>query len=92
MRLHRDTAGERDHLAPQSSHAADNPSIVWVQRERGLRLTRVRGVPLAAEGLGFRNLGGVHQACTSVAIRVRSAIQSSPIHLTSPFGARMVTA
>ena len=57
-----------------------------------MRLTRVRGVPLAGEGLGFRNLGGVHQACTPVAIRVRSAIQSSPIHLTSPFGARMVTA
>ena len=58
LRLHRDTEGERGHLAPQSSHAADNPSIVWVQRERGLRLTRVRGVPLAGEALGVGDLLG----------------------------------
>ena len=33
-----------------------------------LRLTRVRGVPLASETLCFSKLGGVHQACSSVAI------------------------
>ena len=55
------------HLAPQSSHAADNPSIVWVQWERGLRLTRVRGVPRVGEASSFSNLGGVHLACSSVA-------------------------
>jgi len=32
------------------------------------RLTRVRGVPLTSEALGFSKLGGVHQACSSVAI------------------------
>ncbi len=37
-----------DHLRPQSRHAADSPSIVWVQRGRGLRLPRL--------GLPFRNL------------------------------------
>ena len=35
---------------------------------QGLRVTRVRGVPLAGETLRFGKLGGVHQACSSVAI------------------------
>jgi hypothetical protein len=50
-----------------AGHAADSPSIVCVQRERGLRLTRVRGVPLTSEALGFSKLGGVHLAWSSVA-------------------------
>ena len=32
-----------------------------------MRLTRVRGVPLAGEALGFSNLGGVHLAGSSLA-------------------------
>jgi hypothetical protein len=32
-----------------------------------MRLTRVRGVPLAGEALGVGDLGGVHPACNSVA-------------------------
>ena len=34
---------------------------------RGLRLTRVRGVPLAGEALGFGDLGGGHATCKGVA-------------------------
>ena len=36
---------------------------------RGLRLTRVRGVPLAGGALGFGELGGGHLACNSSRIR-----------------------
>jgi hypothetical protein len=50
--------GHHGHLRPQSSHTADSQSIVWVQRGRELRFTRVRGVPLAGEALGFGGLCG----------------------------------
>jgi hypothetical protein len=49
------------------------PTTTWVQTPilplagRGLRLTRVRGVPFESEALGFSNLGGGHQVCNSVA-------------------------
>ena len=32
-----------------------------------MRRTRVRGVPVAGEALGFGDLGGVHRACNCVA-------------------------
>ena len=50
-----------------STTRTDNPSIVWVQRERGLRFTRVRGVPLASEALSLGDPGGIHLACSKVA-------------------------
>ena len=44
-------------IQPCSSACADSQSIVWVQQARGLRLTRVRGVPLAGEALSLDDLG-----------------------------------
>ena len=46
-----------------------NPTAGWqeVQRRRGLRLTRGRGVPLAGEAQGVGELGGGHLACNDVA-------------------------
>ena len=38
-------------VQPCNTACADNPPIVWLTLIRGLRLTRVRGVPLAGEAL-----------------------------------------
>ena len=45
---------------------AAGPSYRWLAGG-SIRLTRVRGVPLAGEAFSFSNLGGVHLACSSVA-------------------------
>ena len=43
-------------------------TLIEALMQNGLmRLTRVRGVPLAGEALGFGKLGGGHQACNLVA-------------------------
>ena len=60
-----------------STTRTDNPSIVWIQRERGLRLTRVRGVPLASEALRFIESGRRQRLCNSVA-----SLDSAPSVLT----------
>jgi len=44
------------------------------------RLTRVRGVPLTSEALGFSKLGGVHQAGSDVL----GAITTSARHALRP--------
>ncbi len=46
---------------------AAGPSYRWLAGG-SIRLTRVRGVPLAGEAFSFSNLGGVHLACSVVAI------------------------
>ena len=55
-----------------------NPTAGWqaVQRE-GLRLTRVRGVPLASEALRFIESGRRQRLCNSVA-----SLDSAPSVLT----------
>ena len=45
-------------VLPRSTTRAGCQSIVWVQRRRGLRVTRVRGVPLAGEAFDFGDVGG----------------------------------
>ena len=63
--------------SPDSKEAgaarADSQSIVWVQRGRGLRLTRVRGVPVAGEALSLGDLFGGHPGGVEVAVPHRVA-------------------
>ena len=43
-------------VLPHRTTCADSQSIVWVQRGRELRLTRVRGVPLAVRNIRTANI------------------------------------
>ena len=55
-----------------------HPTACWQGLQcESLRLTRVRGVPLASEALSLGDLGGDHLACSSVA-----TFDSAPSHLT----------
>ena len=81
------------HMRPQSSHAADSPSIVLVERERGLRLTRVRGLSLASEALRFHQAGPIEHretlrfaACLARSARSRQGCHSCPRPLSSNYG------
>ena len=51
---------------------------------RALRLTRVRGVPLAGEALGFGDLSGGHLACNDVASLTAGVQSPAPVERRAP--------
>jgi len=51
-------------VQPCRTTCADSQWIVWVQRGRVLRLTRVRGVPFTSEALCFIESGRSELVCS----------------------------